>query len=158
MEIAEINGIGIRPLKDYDPACLYCVIEAHRDALSNMVWAANATLDSTKEYFNTLEPGVKVFVVTYYGSQQGVITFWPSVTSNHYTVGYWLGPTYRGRGVMRTALSMALYTLGRRVRVTATIRKKNLASRHVLRCNQFILWTEESRDGEDWETLVRWTD
>ncbi len=141
-------AVGLRPIKVKDAA-------AWRDSrVRNASWLRpwEPTNPETPLYRSSLGPYVSMartmrrearqgvtlpWVVTYGGAFAGQLTVggivWGSARSGQ--VGYWVDQAYAGRGVIPTALAMAVdhcfLTVGLH-RIEATIRPENHASRRVM--------------------------
>jgi [ribosomal protein S5]-alanine N-acetyltransferase len=141
-------AVGLRPIKVKDAA-------AWRDSrVRNASWLRpwEPTNPETPLYRSSLGPYVSMartmrrearqgvtlpWVVTYAGAFAGQLTVgsivWGSARSGQ--VGYWVDQAYAGRGVIPTALAMAVdhcfLTVGLH-RIEATIRPENHASRRVM--------------------------
>jgi ribosomal-protein-alanine N-acetyltransferase len=130
--------VGLRPIKVKDAA-------PWRDArVRNASWLRpwEPTNPETPLYRSSLGPYVAMartlpWVVTYDNRFAGQLTIgsivWGSARSAQ--VGYWIDEAYAGRGIIPTALAMALdqcfFGIGLH-RIEATIRPENQASRRVV--------------------------
>ena len=129
-----IDTIGISRLTPTDAVELYCVVDANRIYLDNMVWAKGASLELTRAYLvNTKDV---VYGIYNRGYLAGVVSLRP-IAVDSWMIGYWLGEYHRGRGIVPKAAQLMFdaYLIGAASKrtVVATVRITNTASHSVLR-------------------------
>lgn len=129
--------IRLRNAKLTDAWALCQVIIENRPYLTNMVWAANAELESTKEFLRDLEKKNEFFQLILLDDMiVGTITLRLHKSGQYEEIGYWLCNSARGKGVMKEAVRRMLYFAAPVVR--AVVRTENDASIAVLRANGFV--------------------
>jgi RimJ/RimL family protein N-acetyltransferase len=140
--------LELKVLSDLDAPVVYNLINNSRGHLGNLVWAPTATLESTTEFLRTkslsedtvrgvFEDGVLVGVVELRAKDDAM------------ELGYWLGYSYRGRGIMREAVKMLVDALPETT-IIGHIRAKNIASNHTLTFAGLTQSHCEMWQGEQW--------
>ena len=130
-----LDLIDIRPALRSDDDELYAVVDANREYLKNLTWAANATPESIREHLLHAMENERFRVITHNGFIIGCITFRPK--GDEAELGYWLAHGFREKGVMKRALKLALRYV--ECDVTARVRPINVASKRVLENNGFVV-------------------
>lgn len=130
--------ISLRPLLLEDAPKIYWLVEKNRAHLDPLLFAKNATLQSTFEYVNDVLSGEipdQVWVIFVDHHLAGLFTL--RRFEHHLGVGYWLAEEFCGRGVMSQVLQEKLKDVS--VPVKACTRTQNLASQRVLQKAGFVL-------------------
>jgi RimJ/RimL family protein N-acetyltransferase len=144
----KVAMLWTRPIRDSDAAELYKRIEASRPDLSNLVWAADATLRSTQKFIEQKNDGPdEVNVIISDGAIIGCIEL--RLMDGFRQLGYWLGTTYRGKGYMTQAVKQFMLFERRETRVM--IHPQNAKSLAIVRAAGFI----ETHEDADWKYLTR---
>lgn len=128
------HGIRLRRASTSDAETLYELIDRSRENLSNMTWAATATVESTYKFLSNLVYTEMFRLITLNEEVVGVITLRPR-DKESYEIGYWLDNLSRGKGVMKEAVRQM--TALSRYPVHARVRSGNTASIKVLEENGF---------------------
>ncbi|WP_295747147.1 GNAT family N-acetyltransferase [uncultured Limosilactobacillus sp.] len=129
--------VTIRPVKAGDQAALAALLSDRQtveasglqlpdpDDVASWQWALNILV--------TKDRGLWLVIERASNSLAGVMSLVPSTTG--FDLGYLLGPTFRGRGLMTSAVKLLLTDLRRQkqpVMVTASTSISNVASQRVL--------------------------
>jgi RimJ/RimL family protein N-acetyltransferase len=129
---------------------LYQVIDASREHLKNLKWAADVDRMGVT---NHLTSGQDLWLIRInYERIVGCLQFWeegPGV----YSIGYWVGKDYAGQGITKAAVSVAMSCMSLDDKITAHVRKANNATRAVLRANGF---QEREAPEDDWICYERY--
>lgn len=134
---------------------LYSVIDRNREHLTNLVWAATATRESTEAFLSSVPESEKLHVILDEGSIIGMITL-RDAQPGVYQLGYWLANDHRHMGIMQNAVRQILPLVSDRNMVIAQIRRSNLASAKILKETGFIddFTFYSASDGEFWDEWV----
>lgn len=122
---------------------LYAVVAANREHLTNLVWAAEATYETTAAHlYLALGSGEHFNLIKLDGKTVGVVTIRNQPDGSH-LLGYWLAYDARGKGVMTLAVKQALREFGVLKPVFARVRATNKASLRVLQhCGFRVGWND----------------
>lgn len=134
---------------------LYAVIDRNREHLTNLVWAASATRESTEAFLSSVPESEKLHVILDDGAIIGMITL-RDAQPGVYQLGYWLANDHRHLGIMQNAVRQILPMVSDTHMVIAQIRRTNLASAKVLKETGFIddFTFYDAKDGEFWDEWV----
>ena len=132
-----------------DAALLYALIDEDREHLANLVWAKDATLESTTQYLAmaAFDPNQTLCTIFADGQPAGLIVGRRAADGASAELGYWVGKRYSNQGVATAAVERA--TFAPMIPLTARVRVGNTRSISVLTKNGFV---ETSNDGE-WKTF-----
>ncbi len=143
-------NITLRKPTVADAEELYAVIDANREHLTNLVWAASATRLSTEKFLASVPATEKLKVILLDGRIVGMITL-RKESYRTWSIGYWLAHDVRRKGIMTEAVKQMLVNVPKKDFVEAHIRKENIASRKVLAANGFMNhFVDISHDGKEW--------
>lgn len=149
-----MNAIHLRKAKVSDAEALYQVIDESREHLTNLVWAADATLESTREFLaNVSKFGERFRLIEVDGKIVGTITLRFHKLVNTWLIGYWLSHNARGKGIMKEAVRQMVEPQTLAMVIYATVRNKNMASQKILLANHFQVVSQD----DEWTTLVRYS-
>lgn len=147
-------NITLRTPKVADADELYAVIDANREHLTNLVWAASATRLSTEKFLSNVPSSERLKLILLDGRIVGMIT----LRKEHYhiqSIGYWLAHDVRRQGIMTEAVKRMLKYVPKNHFVEAHVRKNNIASQKVLGANGFKHdFVEISNDGKEWLVVL----
>ncbi len=143
-------NITLRTPKVTDADELYAVVDANREHLTNLVWAASATRLSTEKFLATVPSTEKLKLILLDGRIVGMITL-RKEQYRFQSIGYWLAHDVRRQGIMTAAVKEILKSVPKNHFVEAHIRPTNIASQKVLAANGFVNeFVDISYDGKEW--------
>lgn len=141
--------ISLTKLSSFHSNDLYALIDRSRESLRNLVWAAEATLNSTYDFLATKASSDDV-VYGIYRDRELVGVLELRDKDANFELGYWLGSSYRGNGIMVQAVKPLVQKVSPYKPVVAHIRAGNRASMSVLTRSGLIEHHREMWRDEEW--------
>lgn len=115
---------------------LYRIVDESRQHLAKLSWAATVTESGLRKH---LRESSNLWVVKNNDQLCGCLQLRDE--GEGYSIGYWIGKEFAGRGIMKAAVAIAV---GRADKpIAAHLRMTNAASRRVLESNGFKSYPSE---------------
>lgn len=152
-------------MKPHHSEELYGLVDISRQDLTNLIWSASATLESTHKFLQEKsghESKDAVFGIFLYDGEDDYYHLDPPSTrlagcvelrdmGDHVQLGYWLGTPYRGQGIMQEAVKKLLENQRFMDRpITVRIRSGNVKSLAIVKGAGFV----ETSNDEEWTSLA----
>lgn len=142
--MTEEPEVRLRPVEDDDLPTFY-ECQADVDAARMAAFKTQSLVDFTAHWATILAtPSAIAMTITVDGVTAGHVNAW--IEGDHREIGYWLGRSWWGRGIMSRAVALLLADLPDRP-IVAHVADHNIGSRRVLEKNGFVRVGGEVVDG-----------